>query len=1146
MTSEFIHLHNHSDYSLLDGAQRVEQLVNTIDDLNMDGVALTEHGNMFSTVPFYQKAQKAGINPIIGCETYVAVESRHHKKPQPGGGWGNNHLILLVQNQVGYKNLMKLVTAGYLEGFYYRPRIDMDILEKHSDGLICLSGCLKGEIPEKMLNGDYNGARDAALKYSEIFSDRFYLEVQNHGIPEEEANIENMKKLALDLSLPLVCTNDAHYSRKEHSEAHDIHICLGTGKERDDPNRLRYATPEFYFKTQDEMHKLFKDVPGAIENTRKIAESIDFKINTGSYHLPNFPIPENDKSDDPDEYLKTLVISGAMDLYSDLTPNINKQIDHELQVIKNMGFAGYFLITADFVQYAKNNDIPVGPGRGSAAGSLVSYALGITDIDPIKHNLLFERFLNPDRISMPDIDIDFCIERRGEVIDYIKRQYGETSVSQIITFGSMKAKQVIRDVGRVMGYTFSEVDRLAKAIPDELNITLDSAIKKSPEFRKMSENEFKELVDHSIVLEGMNRHASIHAAGVVIAPGDLTEYVPLYKSSSGDITTQYDMKGLEDLGLLKMDFLGLRNLTVINKTLNLIKAKGENVEIEKVSMEDPEVYKLFSNGLTIGVFQFESSGMREYLKKLKPTAIGDLIAMNALYRPGPMNNIDNFIARKHGKKKIEYPHPSLVPILEETYGIIVYQEQVMQIAHDIAGFTLSEADIMRRAMGKKDKKLMDELSVKFVSGAQKKNISKHKAEQIYALIEKFAQYGFNKSHATAYAYIAYQTAWLKTFYAAEFMAANLTSEMSSIDRIVTLINECKKLNIEVKSPDINVSYTQFYPIDNSTISYGLNAIKNVGEKALESIIQNREDEGPFKTVYEFCSRIDQQKVNKRVLESLIKSGSMDSVSGNRSQKFDAIDNAIKYGQQLQNSGNKDQVNLFSNGSDEDPLIKTPELKILEEWEEKQSLVFEKEVLGLYVSGHPLLEHSEDLEEFTTVDFSDSMFLKKNELVTVGGMVTKITKKYDRRNRAMAFFEMDCIGGHVEVIAFSDCFGMYENLIEEDSVIFVNGKMADDTNFSDLKVMAEKIVSIENAREYFSRKLVISFKSQNIVPDDIEDLYEFSRKYPGECNLVFHLPNPNPSISKPVTVLAHNIKVSTNKNFIKQLRDKYGKENIRVE
>jgi len=1145
MTSEFVHLHNHSDYSLLDGAQRVDQLVNTIDDLNMDSLALTEHGNMFSVIPFYKNAMKQGIKPIIGCETYVAVESRHNKKPMAGGGWGNNHLILLAQNQIGYKNLMKLVTIGYLEGFYYRPRIDMELIEKYSDGLICLSGCLKGEIPEKMLKGDYEGAKNAAIKYSEIFNDRFYLEVQNHGIAEEIANIENMKKLSGELSLPLVCTNDAHYSKKDHWEAHDIHICLGTGKDRNDPNRLRYATPEFYFKTQDEMYKLFKDVPGAIENTRKIAESIDFQINTGGYHLPNFPIPKNGNSDNPDEYLKSLVISGAESLYSEITPKIQNQIKHELDIIESMGFAGYFLITADFVKYAKNNKIPVGPGRGSAAGSLVSYSLGITDIDPLKHNLLFERFLNPDRISMPDIDIDFCIERRGEVIDYIKTQYGEKSVSQIITFGSMKAKQVIRDVGRVMGYTFSEVDRLAKTIPDELNITLKDSIKKSPEFRKMSDNEFKELVEHSLVLEGMNRHASIHAAGVVIAPGKLTDFVPLYKSSSGDITTQYDMKGLEDLGLLKMDFLGLRNLTVINKTIDLIELKGEKIQIENIAMDEPTVYELFSNGLTIGVFQFESSGMREFLKKLVPTTIEDLIAMNALYRPGPMSNIDDFISRKHGEKIITYTHKSLEPILEETYGIIVYQEQVMQIAHDIAGFSLSEADIMRRAMGKKDKKLMDKLSVKFISGAQEKGISKKKSEEIYALIEKFAQYGFNKSHSTAYAYIAYQTAWLKTFHPAEFMAANLTSEMSSIDRIVTLISECKKLNIEVKPPDINVSFTQFYPINSKTISYGLNAIKNVGEKALENIIENRKEVGPFESIFEFCSRVDQQKVNKRVLESLVKSGSMDSLTGSRSQKFGSVDTAIKYGQQLQNKGDKNQVDLFSIDSVKDDLIKTPELKQLEDWDDKQSLAFEKEVLGLYVSGHPLLEHSEDLEEFTSIDLTDKLSLKKNDNIRVGGMVTKITKKYDRRNRPMAFFEMDCLGGNAEVIAFSDCYGKYEIYIEEDAVIFIYGKLADDSNFSDIKIIADSIIPVQNARKQLSKKLIINFQNNEVSKEDINDLYEFASKHPGECQLVFHLPNMHIGVEKPLIILAHNIRVSSNKNFIQQLRDKYGKDNIQL-
>ena len=701
MTSEFVHLHNHSDYSLLDGAQKIDQLVNTIDDLNMDAVALTEHGNMFSVLPYYKHAKKAGIKPIIGCEIYVAVGSRFEKKTRSDGGWGNNHLILLAQNFTGYKNLMKLVTAGYLEGFYYRPRIDMDLLREYSEGLICMSACLKGVVPEKMLKGDYEGARKEALLFSEIFQDRYYLEIQNHGIPEEEQNLKNMKKLSQDLNLPLVCTNDAHYAKKEHWEAHDIHICLGTGKERSDPNRLRYATPEFYFKTQDEMHKLFKEFPGAIENTRKIADSIDITLPIGESHLPNFPIPKEANTSDPDEYLKSITESGAQNLYGEITPEIKKRMSHELNVIKNMGFAGYFLITADFVEYAKKSSIPVGPGRGSAAGSLVSYALGITSIDPLKHDLLFERFLNPDRISMPDIDIDFCIERRGEVIDYIKEQYGENSVTQIITFGKMKAKQVVRDVGRVMGYSFSEVDKIAKAIPNELNITLDKALEKSPELKKMSEGDFQELINHSKVLEGMHRHASIHAAGVVIAPSELTDYIPLYKSSTNDITSQYDMKGLEELGLLKMDFLGLRNLTVIDKAVALINLKEGTVDLEKLSFDDGKVYELFSKGNTIGVFQFESSGMREFLKKLKPSVLEDLIAMNALYRPGPMENIDSFISRKHGDKSINYPHKLLEPILKETYGIIVYQEQVMQIAHEIAGFTLAEADIMRRAMGKK-------------------------------------------------------------------------------------------------------------------------------------------------------------------------------------------------------------------------------------------------------------------------------------------------------------------------------------------------------------------------------------------------------------------------------------------------------------
>ena len=707
MNSEFVHLHNHSDYSLLDGAQTVQTLVNTIDDLGMDSVALTEHGNMFSVIPYYKSAKSAGIKPIIGCETYVATGSRFDKKPRFDGGWGNNHLVLLAKNYDGYKNLMKLVTHGYLEGFYYRPRIDIDLLREHSDGIICLSGCLKGEIPEKMLRDDWKGAKEAALRFSEIFPDRFYLEIQNHGIPDEEKTVENIKKLSTELDLPMVCTNDAHYAKHEHWEAHDVHICLGTGKDRDDPNRLRYATPEFYFKTQDQMFELFKDIPSAIENTRKIADSIEIEIPMGDYHLPNFPIPKESPHKTPDEYLKALCKQGITEKYEDYTDELSKRLDHELNVIKKMGFAGYFLITADFVIYAKDYNIPVGPGRGSAAGSLVSYSLGVTTIDPIKHQL-FERFLNPDRISMPDIDIDFCIERRGEVIDYIKNQYGENSVTQIITFGKMKARQAVRDVGRVLGYSYGEIDRIAKMIPTTINISLEEALEQSLELSEAASGEYKEVIELSKTLEGMNRHASTHAAGVVIAPGNLTDYVPLYRSPQGDVTSQYDMKGLEELGLLKLDFLGLRNLTVIDNTIKLVRALGEDLDIDNIPLDDPNVYKLFAKGLTTGVFQFESSGMREFLKKLKPTVIEDLIAMNALYRPGPMKNIGDFISRKAGKTKIKYTHPSMKPILEETYGIIVYQEQVMQIAHEVADFSLAEADIMRRAMGKKIKKLMDE------------------------------------------------------------------------------------------------------------------------------------------------------------------------------------------------------------------------------------------------------------------------------------------------------------------------------------------------------------------------------------------------------------------------------------------------------
>jgi len=1142
MAVDFVHLHNHSDFSLLDGAQKIDVMLNTVADLGMNSIALTEHGNMFSAIQFFKAAKKRGLKPIIGCEVYVAKGKHTEKNKQNGSG--NNHLILLAKNYTGYKNLMKLVTYGYLDGFYYRPRIDKDLLRKYNSGLIALSACLKGEIPEKLIKDDIDGARQAALEYAEIFPGRFYLEVQNHQIPEEHLNISRIERLAKEIELPLVATNDAHYAIAEHYDAHDIHICLGTKKKRVDKDRIRYATAEFYIKSPDEMHALFKDIPGAIENTRRIADSIDLEIPLGENHLPKFPIPANSASTSTDEYLKQLCIAGLKKYYSSIDDGIKERLDHELAVIKKMGFAGYFLITADFVNYAKNNDIPVGPGRGSAAGSIVAYSLGITAIDPLKYNLLFERFLNPERTSLPDIDIDFCIERRGEVIDYIKQRYGENSVTQIITFGRMQARQVIRDVGRVMSYPIGEIDKIAKAIPDELNITLAEAIKKSPEFNKYATYTHSELIQHSLVLEGIHRHAATHAAGVVIAPGDLTEFVPLYKSSQGDITSQYDMKGLEDIGLLKMDFLGLRNLTVIDKTVKLIKDKhGLDIEIDKLQFDDSKVFELFAKGMTVGIFQFESSGMREFLKKLKPTELEDLIAMNALYRPGPMNNINTYIACKHGKKEINYPHPKLEPILKETHGIIVYQEQVMQIANEIGGFSMAEADILRRAMGKKISKLMKESAKKFTNGAVQKRISKAKAKEIFELLAKFAQYGFNKGHATAYAIIAYQTAWLKTHYTAEFMAANLTSEMSNSNRVVILINDCRKLNIQVNAPDINISDAEFCPIDKNTISFGLNAVKNVGSKTVQKIVEERNESGEFKDIFNLCTRVDLRSLNKKVLESLIMAGAMDSLDSNRAKLFGAIEDALKFGNQMQSDASSNQVGLFSasDGTGNTTVIK-PVLPEVAKWSEQETLDMEKEVLGTYISGHPLLKYADDLEEFSNYDFSEKVSIITNQKIQIGGIISNFKQHFYGNNNKMAFFNLDCLGGQAEVLAFSDIYERYEQLMEDNKIVFIQGKPTDNADFSEFKLIAERIIPIENCRETLCRKINIRLTSQNESEIDLDSLYNLTTEYRGNCSLIFHTEYGK----HRQRILAHNVKVSAHKSFLQKLRNKCGTDNIWLE
>ena len=1140
MKSEFIHLHNHSDNSLLDGAQNVPSVLETITDLGMDSVALTEHGNLFGAVSFYKKAKDKNIKPIIGCEVYVAKGSRFQKDRSSGMGQ-YNHLVLIAQNYQGYKNLMKIVTHGYLEGFYYKPRVDTEILQKYNEGIICLSACLKGILPETLIYNGLEAGKKVAEEYSSIFPGRYYIELQNHGIPEELQNIQLATKLAKEMNLPIIATNDAHYAKKEHYKAHDVHICIGTGKHLSDKNRLKYPGNEFYFKSQDEMFSLFKQFPEALENTRALTDSVDLEIPMEDYHLPWYSIPGDKKSKDIDEYLKTLCSTGLKNKYENINSEINNRLDYELSVIKKMGFASYFLITADFVEYAKKNKIPVGPGRGSAPGSIVSYALGITNIDPLKHNLIFERFLNPDRISMPDIDIDFCVERRGQVIDYLKSIYGEDSVTQIITFGKMNARAVIRDVGRVMSYSYSEVDKIAKMIPEGPKVTLDQALKQNSDLRSVSQTNYKELIDNAKVLEGMTRHASIHAAGVVVAPGDLTDFVPLYRSSQGDVTTQYDMKELESIGLLKMDFLGLRNLTVIDKTIDLIKKRfDKEINIDEIDMEDPKVYELFAKGLTVGIFQFESAGMREFLKKLKPKGIDGLIAMNALYRPGPMQNIDRYIKRAHGKEKVEYVHPLLEEALKETYGIIVYQEQVMQIANIIAGFTLSEADEMRRAIGKKIRSLMDQMADKFVKGAVKNGLSKGKAKQIFELIDKFAQYGFNKSHSVAYSYIAYQTGWLKTHYTAEFMSANLTSEMNNTNKVVVLINECRKLDIKVHAPDINNSGINFEPLNDKEISFGLNAVKNVGVKALEQCIEVRNKHGKFQSIFDFISKVDQRLVNKKVLESLILAGAFDSLNENRAQLFEAVDLAINYGNQVDKQTNKNQINLFG---DQEELVKVPNLPIIEDWDNQEKLSKEKEVLGIYVSGNPLIKYADIIEELSNYDFSEKQILKENSIVKIGGAVTNFKLHFDKKNQQMAFFNLDCLGGQAEAIIFHDAFDKYKEIIKDNNIVFLVGHTSTQNDFADLKLIVDEVIPINHAKKVLKLTEVNIRLPKNSSKDLMNEIVELANGNKGDHSFVVHIPGENAQERK---IISKKIKVSNNNQFLVLLRDLLGESNVWID
>jgi len=1141
--SQFIHLHNHSDYSLLDGAQSVEGLVKRVKELGMPAVALTEHGNLFSVIAFHKIANKNGIKPIIGCELYVAENSRFDKKSKSQGGFGYHHFVVLVQNLKGYENLLKLSSLGYLEGFYYRPRVDLELLKKYNEGLIALTACIKGKVQSFAIQGNYEKAKAQALEYAEIFDGRFYLEVQNHQLPEEKIWYEASKRLSQETGIPRVATNDTHYSLASHWEAHDAHFCLGTGKVLSDTDRMKYDPPEYWVKTQDEMAALFPGDDEVIENSVKIADACNLEFAFGKYYLPTFPIPEEVPEKAADEYLTRLVFQGIQKRYPEITDGIRERADYELKVIKQMGFAGYFLIVQDFVQYAKHSGIPVGPGRGSAAGSIVAYSLGITDIDPLRFKLLFERFLNPERISMPDIDIDFCDEKRGKVIDYIKKKYGENSVTQIITFGKMKARAVIRDVGRVIGMALSEVDRIAKMIPEGVNVSLESALAQSLDLQTLAEvdDQHRKLFEISKILEGMNRHASTHAAGVVIAPGELTDYVPLYQPTNGDVTTQYDMKCIDQIGLLKVDFLGLRNLTVIDNTLIMLREKGIDLDLENIPEEDEKTLALFGEGNTIGIFQFESAGMRDYLKKLKPSGIEDLIAMNALYRPGPMDMIDQFINRKQGKEKIVYLDPLLEPFLKDTYGIIVYQEQVMQIANAVGGFSLAKADLLRRAIGKKQTEAMEALCKEFIEGAVNNGVGQKTAMQIYALIQKFASYGFNRSHAAAYAVLAYRIGYLKAHYPTEFMAANLTSEINTTDRVVILSTEVRKMGIEILPPDINQSEVCFQP-DGNTIRYGLNAIKNVGEKAAENIVAARKKAGKFRTIFEFVAALDSKAVNRKVLESLIASGAADSLEGTRAQKIAALDLAMQSAQRIQDDLANGQENLFGSGkAGTKSLVSEPKLPNVKPWTGGQKWAKEKELLGIYLTGHPLLQYEREIDAFTNFDFTESLATWDGKIIKLGGTISRIKSNFDKKNRPMAFITLECLNGTIEVIAFSDAFEKSKEYIRTELAVFVQGKVQV-TGEDNAKIIADEILPLEGLTNRKTRNIHIRLtgKIDRVTLDNFKNI---AKEHAGSCSLFFHVYDET---GNGKLIRSGVIKICPDEIFMEHARVAFGEENVWVE
>jgi DNA polymerase III subunit alpha len=1104
----FVHLHVHSEYSLLDGAVRIKQLIEKAKNLGMPAVALTDHGVMYGVIEFYRTAKEAGLKPIVGFEAYMAPRSRFDRQStREKREDAPYHITLLAENNTGYQNLMKLASYGFLEGFYYRPRIDKELLRKYGEGIIGLSGCIAGEIPRNIISGRIELAEKALIEFMDIFGEKnFYLELQDSGLPEQKIANDKIIEFSKKYSIPLVATNDVHYLNKEDNRFHDVLLCIQTGSTINEKDRLKFTTDEFYFKDQKEMARLFSGQERALKNTLEIAERCNTQIKFGMDLIPTFITPD---SSTPGDYLEKLCMDGAIARYDSISADIDARLKKELSVIKKMGFEQYFLIVWDFVRFAKQNGIRVGPGRGSAAGSIVSYCLGITDIDPLKHGLLFERFLNEERRSMPDIDIDFCYEKRSQVIKYVTEKYGERRVAQLITFGTMAARQAIRDAGRVLEVPYAEVDRVAKMIPMELNVTIKNSLDMAAGLREIYENDpkIRDVIDTAISLEGMVRQDSVHAAGVVISTEDLYNYTPIQKEGEGDIVTQYKMEDIQEIGLLKMDFLGLKTLSLIDKCLFLIKkAKNVDIDVNSLSLDDKKTYKMLSEGDCLGVFQLESSGMRELVVNLKPAKYEDLVALLALYRPGPLQSgmVNDFVESKNGRKKISYPHPSLEPILKDTYGIILYQEQVMGIASELAGFSMSEADILRGAISKKKRKLLEKQRQKFIDGARKKGIEEDIAENIFALVKHFAEYGFNKSHSAAYAMISYQTAYLKANYPVEFMAALLSIRMNSQEKVAQYVQETRRMGITVLPPDINESFSDFTVRGNS-IRFGLSAIKNVGSNVIENIENERDKRGKFKDFIDFCQRVETPVLNRKTLESLIKSGTFDSLGHGRKFLFENFETITGEVLKIKRDRDRGQFSLFdSDGGNKGELLFDGTItgsSTQDEYPQKKILNFEKEMLGLYISGHPLLEYEKALSKLDSI-IKIASYNDRSE-VSLGGIITGIKTVFTKKNQQMCFIDFEDIESSIEVIVFPNVLEKCKKYIAVDKIVNIKGKI--DKKEDQIKIISNEISELEKDSTdkkvntgigKNEGKIVFSINKKCLDRNIINDLYEIMKKNPG--------------------------------------------------